>query len=502
MGNKVCIIGAGVAGLSAGCYLQMNGYETEIFELHNIAGGLCTSWKRDGYTIDGCIQWLMGSGPSNNFYYLWDELIDMENIKYVEHEEYIRVEDRDGEILRVFTDIDKLEVEMLEKAPEDKDLIIEFTNAVRKFAKFDLPIEKPPQLFNLFDWVKMTLKLIPFRGAFKKWARICVQEYADKCRNPLLKKTFEFMFVPETTALFVIFMLASMHKKSAGYPVGGSMKFANLIAGKYLELGGKINYKSKVVRVITENNTATGIKLENGDEHYADIVISAADGHYTIFEMLQGKYLNDRIQECYNTYLTFPSYVQVSLGVSRTFENTPHSLVFPLKKTLFIDESSRHEFIKVRILNYDPTLSPEGKTVIITMFHTTHYEYWERLRRENKGKYKSEKNRIAEEVIEILDEKFKNIKRNVEVVDVATASDIIKYTNNWKGSLEGWIMTPEIVMKKMDKTLPGLNNFYMAGQWFEPGGGLPVALMSGRNIAQIICKKDKKKFISYKESTP
>ena len=57
----IIIIGAGLAGLSAGCYAQMNGYETQIFEMHNIPGGLCTSWKRKGYTFDGCIHYLMGS---------------------------------------------------------------------------------------------------------------------------------------------------------------------------------------------------------------------------------------------------------------------------------------------------------------------------------------------------------------------------------------------------------------------------------------------------------
>jgi phytoene dehydrogenase-like protein len=39
MSKKVIIIGAGIAGLSAGCYLRMNGYDTEIFELHTIPGG-------------------------------------------------------------------------------------------------------------------------------------------------------------------------------------------------------------------------------------------------------------------------------------------------------------------------------------------------------------------------------------------------------------------------------------------------------------------------------
>ena len=28
--TKMCIIGAGIAGLSTGCYAQMNGYDSEI----------------------------------------------------------------------------------------------------------------------------------------------------------------------------------------------------------------------------------------------------------------------------------------------------------------------------------------------------------------------------------------------------------------------------------------------------------------------------------------
>ncbi len=47
---------------------------------------------------------------------------------------------------------------------------------------------------------------------------------------------------------------------------------------------------------------------------------------------------------------------------------------------------------------------------------------------------------------------------------------------------------------RINKTLPGLNNFYMAGQWVEPGGGLPTAAMSAHNVIQMICKKDKKQF--------
>ena len=73
MDKSIIIIGAGIAGLSAGCYGQMNGYKTRIFEMHKIPGGLCTSWKRKGYTFDGCIHWLTGSS-SGALYRLYEEL--------------------------------------------------------------------------------------------------------------------------------------------------------------------------------------------------------------------------------------------------------------------------------------------------------------------------------------------------------------------------------------------------------------------------------------------
>ncbi|UCF62377.1 MAG: hypothetical protein JSV37_06675, partial [Anaerolineaceae bacterium] len=63
--------------------------------------------------------------------------------------------------------------------------------------------------------------------------------------------------------------------------------------------------------------------------------------------------------------------------------------------------------------------------------------------------------------------------------------------------ISGWLLTKETLPLKiigMRNTLPGLNDFYMTGQWVEPGGGLPIVAMSGRNIIQQICDEDKKEF--------
>ena len=73
-----------------------------------------------------------------------------------------------------------------------------------------------------------------------------------------------------------------------------------------------------------------------------------------------------------------------------------------------------------------------------------------------------------------------------------------RYTANWRGSYEGWLMTTKNFMKSISKELPGLKNFYMVGQWVEPGGGVPPAALSGRNVIQIICKRDKKRFVATK----
>ena len=496
--KKVTIIGAGISGLCAGSYLQMNGYDTEIFELHNTPGGLCTAWKRKEYTFDFCIHWLVGSSPLDSFYSLWSELIDMEKLDFVDHEIFFQIEGKDGSTLRIFTDVDRLEEEMKRVAPEDEDLIDEFIAGIRKFLPFNMSLDKAPEVMTPFDGMKMMFKMLPYIGAFKKWEKITAKEFSDRCKNPLLKKAILELFLPESSVFFLLMTIVSMHKKTAGYPLGGSLNFAGLFEKRYTSLGGKVNYNSRVDKIIVEDDCARGIKLVKGDMHRSDIIISAADGYSTIFEMLEGKYVDEKLRDYYSgqskKLKVFPSLVFVSLGVARKFDDDPPALVFPVDKPIVVDDSISYTYLPVRIFNFDPTLAPEGKTSITVMLGTYNYEYWLDLRKNDKEKYRQEKERIANEVIEALEDRFGNIKSNLEVTDVSTPATLIRYTNNWKGSFEGWQPGRGTMMLRIDKTLPELKNFYMIGQWVQPGGGLPPAIMSGRNVAQIICKKDKKKF--------
>jgi phytoene dehydrogenase-like protein len=498
MRKTAIIIGAGIAGLSAGTYLQRNGYDTQIFELHGQPGGLCCAWKRKDYTIEGCIHWLFGSNPADPIYHLWNELIDMQSVEFIYSDEHIRMEDKDGKYIAVYTDIDRLEKEFLEKAPEDAALIRDLIYAVRKFIHFVFPAGKAPETFNIFDRIIFLAKLLPYMGAFRKWSKITIRDYAARCQNPLLKKTLLHTFFPNMTMFFIIITLAWKHNKYAGYPVGGSMKWARLMEQAYLNSGGVINYNSKAIKIITSNNSATGVILENGQAYRSDIIVSAADGYATVFDMLEGKYLDDQINDYYENYEVMPSYVQVSLGIARKFDNEPQTVAFPLEQPLIVDDNVRHEDIVVRIFNNDRAIAPEGKSLLTILLTTTNYSYWENLRQKSKEKYQAKKEQVANDVINALEKRFGNIRANIDVVDVSTPATVIRYTNNWKGSLEGWTLSPKMAWEKMKKVLPGLSNFYMTGQWVEPGGGLSTSLISGRNVAQLICRDDKKKFNSEK----
>ncbi|MCB0557464.1 MAG: NAD(P)/FAD-dependent oxidoreductase [Lewinellaceae bacterium] len=495
MKKKVIIIGSGMAGLSAGCYLRMNGYETDLFEMQDVPGGVCTSWRRGEYTVDFCLHWLVGSGSANSFYNRWSELIDMEHIQFIDHEEYARVEDEQGRCIRLFTNVDRLEAELLQKAPEDKPEILRFTEAIRKLTTLDLPSEKAEELANLWDRMKTAWKMLPYLGLFGKYMRLSNKEYAQRFKNPLLRKAITNLFEPEMTLIFSMMTLAWMHTQSAGYPIGGSMRFALKVAHRYQRLGGRINFHSRVDKILVEDNRAVGIQLADGSQHFADYVISAADGHSTIFKMLEGKYSNPELLKAFESRPTFPSLVFVALGVGRSFEGEPHSLLFPLCAPFRVDSQTTIDDLYLRIHNFDPSLAPEGKTLLTVMIETYDHRFWQRLYEESPEQYQAEKERIAETVIHALEHRLGNIQAHLEMTDVATPATFIHYTNNWKGSFEGWLITPESGMQPIPHQLEGLDHFYLCGHWVAVGGGLPTVLLSGRDVAQLICHNDGQPFV-------
>jgi phytoene dehydrogenase-like protein len=326
-----------------------------------------------------------------------------------------------------------------------------------------------------------------------------MESFSNRFEDPLLREAFKEMWIPEFSAFFMLFTFAYLHKKNAGYPIGGSMPMSEAIEARYKELGGIIHYKSRVSKILIKDDKAAGIRLEDGTEHLASRIISAADGHQTLFSMLEGKYADNKTLEPYGKWPLFPSLIFVSLGINRTFSEIPRSvsgLTFYLKQPVLIGDKIRDK-LSVHLFNHDPSMAPEGKTAVTIMLDSD-YEYWKKLS-EDRTTYNQKKDEISRIIIETLEQRFPGITLQIEVSDVATPLTFERYTGNWKGTFEGWLITPEnsdVLLKPMSQTIPGLKNFYMCGQWVEPGGGLPTAIMSGRRLMKKICEEDHMKFRS------
>src|SRR5262249_51634909 len=151
---------------------------------------------------------------------------------------------------------------------------------------------------------------------------------------------------------------------------------------------------------------AVGVQLAGGEIVPADWVISAADGHATIFEMLGGKYVDDTIRKTYEERETFASYLQVSLGIARDLSSEPPMVSRVLDDPIQIDPETELTNVGFRIFNFDPTFAPSGKTAVTSVLPTRNFSYWTELRQKDIVRYHAEKNRVAEAVIGVLDKRI------------------------------------------------------------------------------------------------
>ena len=499
--KKVIIIGAGLAGMSVGSYLQMNGFETIIFESHTQCGGLCTSWKRGDYLIDGCVHFMAGTSPEQNFYQFWNDLIDISSLDIVYSDTHAVVEDLNHNRFHFYSNINNLHEEMLKTAPEDKVLINHFIKNLKKFTRIKFPVSKPMETMAFSDKLKAAYHLVPFLPSMNKFMKITNHEFALKFKNPILRDAFEMAFEPDMPLFYTIMPLVWRHQKDTGYPKGGAVKLSTLLEKNYLSLGGKIQYHSRVQKIITEKAVTKGIVLENNNEHFADLVISASDGRTAIYDMLEGKFKDKNIVERYESTEVFQPLdktLYVSLGVNADFSDQPSKIYFPIETPIYVDSKTTLRELEITHYCDDPASAPKGKSLIALMPDSKDWEYWFNLRNSDKQKYNEEKMRVANAIIDALDKRFGNIKANLEMVDVATPATYIRYTNNWTGGQISWKSTKKTFGKPITWQIKGLENFYMTGQWAGTSGGLNNVVMMGSHLAQIICKKEKRKFINHK----
>jgi phytoene dehydrogenase-like protein len=380
--------------------------------------------------------------------------------------------------LSITRDLDQLTQDMRTLAPDDGDFIDQFASGIRAMQGFDVdvmqarslmrPIPAPRHAWNARHLIKH------FIGN-----RISLEALGKRMQDPFVGWAMSNLFVPQAPVPFIFAALAQLTMGELAVVEGGSLNFALGMSRRYEALGGRIIYGADVEEILIKNDRAVGVRLSDGSKHHADIVISAADGHSTLFKLLGGRYVSRKLRARYERWPLFAPLLLISYGVARQFPGMPPTSVVRLHRPLTI--AGREEpRIVYRVFNYDNTLAPAGKTVV-QVYIQTDYDWWTALQKD-RARYEAEKARLAEELLERLEYHLPGIAANVELTDVSTPHTFDRYTRNYRGAFEGWLVTPETIRHTLEHTLPGLRNFYMVGQWTEPGGGIPVVIDAARRF--------------------
>jgi phytoene dehydrogenase-like protein len=492
---RVVVIGAGIGGLAAGCYARMNGFDTRIFEAHGVPGGLCTAWKRKGYTVDGCIHWLTGSGPGNPFHRIWRELGAVQGRPMHDREAFSRSTGTDGRVFTMYTDPDRLERHMRELSPEDSAAAAELCGLVRKFASFGFPVEKAPELMGMLDGVKVMASAAAYLADLPLLAGTSLGKYAERFGDPLIRAAIAGVnYDPELPLISLVMTLAPMSVKAAGFPLGGSLEFARAIERRFLGLGGEITCGARVEKVLEENGKVTGVRLAGGETVAADCVISAMDMKTTLSSLLDGSRIDPVHRLLLETTPVMDPCVQVSFGVDMDL-----SALDGATEAVQLDPpaeigGTRMEWFNYRSYAFDPSLAPAGKSVV-SCFVPAKWEHWDRLSRD-RAAYAAEKERLAAFCAAQIGKRIPGFPARIEMTDVATPVTWARYTGNWKGTFMTWKLPADFQKRHrfVPKTVPGLEGMYLASMWTSPPGGVPGAARAARDAVQLICRREGRRF--------
>jgi hypothetical protein len=209
-----------------------------------------------------------------------------------------------------------------------------------------------------------------------------------------------------------------------------------------------------------------------------------------VFKLLGGEYMDEIIKDRYENWPLCRPFLTISYGVNHDFKNELPLNTIVLEQPLIIG-GEKVKTLLIRILNYSGYFAPAGKCVFQIEVENG-FDYWFELQNSDRNRYDSEKKKLAEQLLRVAEKYYPGISSQVEVTDVATPYTVWRNTLNRQASWGGWLLGADNMMEPVERSLPGLSNFYMAGHWVM--GGVPGVLLSGRHAVRLICRDERMKF--------
>lgn len=492
---RIIIVGAGVAGLSAGIYARKQGWDTVIYEKNAVAGGECVSWKRKGYHIDNCVHWMTGTASNKEVYQTWCDCgVLGQGREVIQNEALFSVFSGDKRI-DVCRDVEQFRRQLLEISPEDKIEIEWMVKAIKKYIGFDMPGIRPFELLSFTEKIKLIFSMLPLGMVYGNLSKMSIRDYSLRFSSPVIRDFITAYLPDKYNASSLFFVLGTFMSGNCDLPKGGSDSITHRMLDTYLSLGGEIKYNTSVSGVEVEGKRIKGVTFEKGGSDVADYVICACDASVTFDKILGGQYTDIFFKSRFEAQREYPVYssVNVYLAVDGELPDNMGDTVWFRSEAFKAGASERDSFL-LKSFGTEPGYSPEGKNLLQALIvqYGDDFDCWKNLYETDRDAYKAHKQEVCAAVIAGVESKYPQLVGKLSVVECVTPMSFYRWCGAYKGAYMSFILTPYVPKRVHDGRIKGLDNLYLAGQWLAPPGGLPNALVSGRFTVSRIAKDLKK----------
>jgi len=484
--KKVIVIGAGLGGLSAAISLKQSGYDVEIFEKNDKIGGKLNVLKQQGYTFD--------LGPSIlTLPHVFERLFERSGKRM---KDYISIRPlrphwrnffEDGTVVDLYPELDKMaaEARKVGEDPANVQRFLDYSGRLYDLVNagyFEQGLDTAKdfrQFYGLGNFLKFDL----FRTMHGGVARFLKTRHMRDIFDYFIKYVGSSAY---HSPAFMNCLPTIQFRYDLWYVDGGLYGIALGLQRLMNELGVAVRLKTEVTEIRKEGNRVTGIVTRDGQFHPADIIVSNMEVIPAYEKLLREDAAFMRTLEKFEPAC---SGLVLELGLDCQYPQLAHHNFFfsahqkehfhtvfrkrqlPPDPTIYLVCASRT----------DPTVAPPGCDCLKILPHIPHIDDARPLTRAD---YVALKERVVDKLQRMG---LADLRRHVVFEHCWTPLDIREQYYSNKGSIYG-VVTDRFknLAFKAPKQSTKYPNLFFVGGSVNPGGGMPMVVLCGQNVAKQI----------------
>lgn len=494
---RAVVIGSGFGGLAAAIRLAAAGHDVTVLEKRDRIGGRAYLYELDGFRFDGGPTVLTAPFMFEELFALAGERL-ADHVRLVPLDPFYRAFDADGTHFDFHADPGLMQEEVARRSPADAQGYARLSGRISRIFDAFYPYTERPMM-----QLHVMLRMLPF--LLRHRAALGVQRLVDGCiRDPFLRRALAFHPLligghPARTPALYSLIVEFERRWGVHYAIGGTAAIVDALGSLLERLGGRIECGVAVDRILVRSGRVAGVRLEDGTERDADVVISNADPAYTSERLLGATHGPAALRR--RAARPSMSLHVLYFGADRTWPDSPlahHNLLLAgdsrrvLDRVFARSRAARARaaaplgaddlFLYVHLpTRTDPSVAPDGCEAMYVLVAAPPLDDGEEVP-------EAAARRIRDLVVDALDRRFlpglTGHLRVEHAIGPAHFRDVLNTPRGAAFSLQptlfqsGWF--------RPHNRSPRVDGLYLVGAGTHPGAGIPAVLASGKIAADLI----------------